>query len=653
MKTTLAYSGQRALNRVLQLSLYSSIVALTACQTVGDSTITSTDNQPTVVNEARQPAEILAAQGDYRGAAKMWLALANKISDTQIEQRDRYLLQATSALLQVPDAEQAKQILNSVSQQTTPQWQIMSAQLQLLLNKPTDTLNILLNVSPDNLDNNLLKQRLSLLANAYSRLGNYLEAAQQRVALDSLLNDALSQDSNHAKLWADLNQLSIAALSNIHAVTTPGHFRDWLELAILSKQAKQIGGTVQLDAWQRKHPLHPAVSRFLATLRNIEQSTTRTPTQIALLLPLSGRIAEPARAIRDGFLAAYYRHKANQGNTSIRLYDANASNIDAVYQQAITDGADFVVGPLDKDAVKQLSLQSDFTVPTLMLNASDETMVPHSRLYQFALLPEDETRQVAERVWLEGHSKGIIIYPESNWGERVGKAFQQHWQYLGGELVDIQAYSLTSRDYAKPVREVLNIDDSKKRFRQLKRIIGGKPEFEARRRQDFDFIFLASFPEQARQIRPQLKFYNASNIPVYATSHVYTGHINKQRDRDMNGIIFSDMPWTIANQQTDLKSALSTLWQTRSEKLTRFYAFGIDAYNVIPHLQRLQRYPFERYNGVTGSLRLDENLRIIRQLSWARFRAGKPRLAPIVTETKPFKPDIEQPIQSGFPKPGV
>ncbi len=657
MKTTLTYSHPRTLNTLIRLFLLTAAVSLTACQTISDSNESTTDIQAEVINVAPQPAEILESQGDYRAAANQWLMLANKTSELKTEQRDDYRLRAVSALLQIPDTKQAIQILNSVSQQNTPRWQISSAQLQLALNKPTDTLNILFNLPTQGLNKNLLKQRLQLQADAYRRLGNYFEAVQQRVALDALLDDALSQDSNHSELWADLNQLSVAALSSIHAVTTPGHYRDWLELAILSKQAKQIGGTVQLDEWQRKHPLHPAVSRFLTTLKNIEQSTTATPTQIALLLPLQGRIAEPARAIRDGFLAAYYRNNTSQSNTSIKLYDANASNIETVYQQAITDGADFVVGPLEKDAVKQLNQKSNFTVPTLMLNASDENNVAHSRLYQFALLPEDEARQVAERIWLEGHSKGIIIYPESNWGERVGKAFQQHWQHLGGQLVDIQAYSLTSRDYAKPVREVLNIDDSKKRFQKLKRIIGGKLEFEARRRQDIDFIFLAAFPEQARQIRPQLKFYDASTVPVYATSHVYTGNVDRQRDRDMNGIIFSDMPWTINNPQIILKTTLSKLWQTRTEKLARFYAFGFDAYNVIPNLQRLQRYPFERYNGLTGSLRLDENLHIIRQLSWAKFRAGKPRLEPIVTETKLFQPDIREtdpptPIESGFPKPG-
>jgi len=636
MTTILSYSTPRAC-KTIQLGLFFVVVgALTACQTTVQETLPNIARDITSTPSATQSAENLEAQGHYQAAAKAWLALANKTPRSAFNQRDQYLLRASLALLQIQDTQQAEQTLALATQQSTPDWQIVNAKLQLLLNKPLTTLTILVALPIGDLSPNLRRDNHALQAKAYSRLGNHLEAANQRTMLDTLLDDALSRDNNHEELWANLNNVSIPALSSIYAVTSPGHYRDWLELAILNQQAKQIGGTVQLDAWKSSHPLHPAVPRFLTTLRNIEQSATPVPKQIALLLPTNGRISEPARAVRDGFLAAYYRNKAHSKSTAIRLYDADASNIDLVYKQAVTDGADFIVGPLAKDAVNQLSQRSNFTVPTLMLNANEKTTLSHSRLYQFALLPEDEARQVAERIWLAGHHKGIILYPESNWGERVAKAFQEHWHYLGGQLVDVQTYSLSGKNYAKPVREVLNIDDSKQRFKQLKILLGSKLEFESRRRQDIDFIFLASFPEQARQIRPQLKFYDASKIPVYATSHVFTGKVDQQRDRDMNGIIFGDMPWTIANQDPALKGNLEDLWQSRSEKLARFYAFGIDAYDIIPHLQRLKQYPFERYSGSTGSLRIDNNLRLIRQLSWAKFRAGKPRAAPLRIDARPI-----------------
>ena len=105
-------------------------------------------------------------------------------------------------------------------------------------------------------------------------------------------------------------------------------------------------------------------------------------------------------------------------------------------------------------------------------------------------------------------------------------------------------------------------------------------------------------------------------------------------------------PWTLTGSRREpLHSAISELWPARSEKYARLYAFGLDAYRIIPHLQRLQQYPFERFNGQTGSLRMDEQQRLRRQLSWAKFRYGKPRL---VEQTLP-RPEQTTPIPADEP----
>ena len=70
---------------------------------------------------------------------------------------------------------------------------------------------------------------------------------------------------------------------------------------------------------------------------------------------------------------------------------------------------------------------------------------------------------------------------------------------------------------------------------------------------------------------------------------------------------------------------IDQLWPEESDQYTRLFAMGIDAYNLIPHLNHLKSYSYERYNGETGILSLDEYHRIFRQLSWARFRNGIPR----------------------------
>ena len=62
----------------------------------------------------------------------------------------------------------------------------------------------------------------------------------------------------------------------------------------------------------------------------------------------------------------------------------------------------------------------------------------------------------------------------------------------------------------------------------------------------------------------------------------------------------------------------------------RLVAFGVDAYRLIPHLGRLQVQPYAPFDGVTGSIVLDESNRVNRALEWAQFRHG--RAQPLETE---------------------
>ena len=62
-------------------------------------------------------------------------------------------------------------------------------------------------------------------------------------------------------------------------------------------------------------------------------------------------------------------------------------------------------------------------------------------------------------------------------------------------------------------------------------------------RDDIDFIFSIGTSDDLKQIKPKLDFYYAENIPVFSTSHIFSGVINSQKDKDLNDIVFCDIPW--------------------------------------------------------------------------------------------------------------
>ena len=88
------------------------------------------------------------------------------------------------------------------------------------------------------------------------------------------------------------------------------------------------------------------------------------------------------------------------------------------------------------------------------------------------------------------------------------------------------------------------------------------------------------------------------------------------------------MPWLIDkknNQNTALNEALK-LWPNNSGSNLRFMAFGFDAYQLIPHLERLYSSDFEQLKGKTGILSINQQRIVKRRLSCGRFKQGTIRL---------------------------
>lgn len=561
------------------------------------------------------------------------LALA-RAADQSSPQREASLLTAVDALLRANQVERAATTFAMIPPDGVPpglnnDYSLSKAALYLGQRKPAVSLDELNNLQAGRLSVGQQQRLYRERANAYAMLGNHLEDARNRIQLASLLSDSEAQRDNEKAIWAALNMLNDKVLISLNLAGPPDVLSGWMQLAYLAKRANVQPELFesQLRAWRTNYPDHPASQELLASLLESVNTPLLHPGRIAVLLPQQGPFAKAAAAIRDGLLAAYYANN-NPQRSPLYFYNVNAGNVVSVYQRAVAQGAEVIIGPLDKTNISTLINNTELSVPTLALNYIDGD-VTKPNLFQYGLSPENEARQVAEHIWYDGYSRGLAIYPEGEWGARVYHAFLQRWTELGGEILESKTYKPEGTDFGTPVKTLLNVDESEQRLKSLERITRTDISFEARRRQDAEFVFMAGFARQARQLRPQLKFYNAGDLPVYATSHVYTGSINRNQDRDMDGIIFGDMPWTLNRQASLANSSLSTSIQQLSidtrNGYTRLYAFAIDIYDLVPLLPKLAKYNYERFNGLTGTLRIDADHQVRRELSWARFSLGVPK----------------------------
>lgn len=588
---------------------------------------------------AADAARAEMSAGNYQSAGDSFKKLAD---DTRGQLADRYRLNAAEAYFKANDTTQVKLLLERFEFKAEEEpllfsrERMLEAQLALVDDDLTLAKERLKNVSPPDDQPQLRAEYHLLHAKIYSRQEQPVAAMAERLAADHALADQPQQRRQYAEdLWNELRQLEREALIRLGDGASKSA-AGWIDLALIERAQLTDANNLRrtLDDWQLQYPHHPAAETVLPGLRNLASNIGQQPRQIALLLPFDSEYAEAARIIRDGFIAGWYQDN-NDEQPILKIYDADNDSIVEVYNQALNDGAEFIVGPLRKETLAKLVEQGNISVPTLALNyyEGDATAIESINsgripsLYQFSLAPEDEARQVAERAWFDGHAHALVMAPADEWGDRVFEAFTEQFKQLGGKVLERVSYSPREQQFSGAVESLLNIDESEQRYRALRDKLQRRIESTTRRRHDADFIMLATYPPAGRQIGPQLQFHRASDLPVYSTSHIFAGVTDANADADMNGFMFADMPWLLDNaqQQTPLYQNIEQYWSKGMDTNPRLYAFGIDAYRSLSQLSRMAMDPGLHFEGVSGRLSVTDSGRIQRQLQWARFVNGIPQ----------------------------
>ena len=459
-------------------------------------------------------------------------------------------------------------------------------------------------------------------------IGKPLESASLRMQISEHLKTAEEIENNHAFIWDALNSISESTILSTLSKQQTAEMRGWLELNLIVRRSNMLPARIEpwINQWYQLYGEHPAGARFAINLLEESKRIYIKPAKIALMLPLSGKLQAVSEAIQNGFLYAYYQNKEDA--VALEIIDASndPAKFNLQYQQAIQNGAEFIVGPISKDLTNQLQRQDQLAVPTLTLNYGDETELPTLNLYQFGLRPEDEAEQIADYALADNKRFAVTLVPDTEWGRRLHTAFTEKFESLGGQVVGAEVFPSKKNDYSDAIKRLLNLTSSNQRHTIIQQVIGEQVKFDSRRRQDIDMIFIAANTRQARLIKPQLKFHRAQGVPVFATSHIASNTRNADNDRDLDEIQFVDIPWMLNQQNNSDYRQVQEHWPTSASRFGRLFALGIDAYRLIPSLRRLMIHPEESAGHNTGQLSVDKTGRVHRQLLMATYEKGLARL---------------------------
>lgn len=571
-------------------------------------------------------------------SAQELLAMAEKKSSPE---KESLILDAVQAYLDQQEHKKAKKLLTTIDPDAQPEnifakYSYVAAQIALSEGEYHQALDIL---SSSRLEQHW--QQLSITnekklrevrAQTYDKLGDTQASVSERIKLAVLLTNKKEETHNQDLLWKSLMKMSFTELQIQEQQQFGDAEKGWYSLAAIAKnhQVDLESQRELLQQWMRDWRRHPARNNLPAELSLIQNLVLNQPKKIALLLPQSGKLAEAGEALSDGFFAAYYQalHAGRQIPEVIQ-YDSSG-DILQLYQQAVNEGAELIVGPVEKEKVAELSLMPALDVPVLTLNYAEATLTQSlPGFYQFGLAVEDEARQVARQAFAEGKRQAMLIIPQQEWSQRAATAFTQEWETLGGLVVNRTQFA-PNMNFSNLVKDVMLIESSQIRTRQLENFLGMTLESAPRSRSDVDMIFLIADPVQARQIKPMFAFHYAGKIPVYATSQIYSGTPNPKADRDLNGVRFNTMPWLFDTQSPE---KIAIRQQSNSASVYgRLHALGVDAYRLYARLPQMAKAPDMKINGATGTLRLIDNGRVEREQLWVRFIQGNAQALPMVVE---------------------
>ena len=546
---------------------------------------------PAVVEQAEH-AERLQADGEFAAAAAEFLALSRTHRG---DASAYYRLRAAEALRDGGDIEAAERALGDIKRRRLhgdepERLDLLDAEIALHRGDH-ERARALLTFDDATLSPELRVRALELRARAELAAGDAFASARMRAALDRHLRGG-DREHNREQIREVLATMEPATLrERFDMLPASDAMRPWIEQSLRSKG----------------HPLArtlPRPNRPVVTMRpgdggGLAPEGYVAPRQVALLLPLA-QLAGVSEPIRDGFLSAYFSDAAAQ-RPLVRVYDAGSSPADAIaaYRRAVADGADQVVGPLQREAVGEL-FRLPLEARVLALNHPDSGEVPPPGSSEFGLLPDAEGAQVAEHMLARGITRASMLIAGADWAERASRAFRTQFEAGGGSVVGEARLGDKDVDFAPAIA-------------QASGLLGSDGDAG---------VFISLRPQQARLLVPQLRVAGIG-APVFATSHIYAGDANASLDRDLEGVEFCDAPWLFGSiPGRPQRAAVSGRLASANGFGGRLFAFGMDAYALLPYLDWLLANPDAYVAGATGELTADSFGRINRLVGWARFRHG-------------------------------
>jgi ABC-type branched-subunit amino acid transport system substrate-binding protein len=177
--------------------------------------------------------------------------------------------------------------------------------------------------------------------------------------------------------------------------------------------------------------------------------------RVGLVLPLSGQgnAGVAAQSMKNAAEMALAEFKSPNVQLLVKDDGGTPQGAQAAAQQAISEGAEIIIGPLfaqSVSAVGQVARARNIPVIAFSTDAS----VAARGVYLLSFLPETDVRRIVDFAMSRGKRSFAALLPDNAYGTVVEAAFQQEVSRRGGRVLALEKYPLDANRMAEATRRV-------------------------------------------------------------------------------------------------------------------------------------------------------------------------------------------------------
>lgn len=471
-----------------------------------------------------------------------------------------------------------------------------------------------------------------LMAQGYEQLERWEDALRVYQEVMPGIEEARRDEVRQTVISIIRSRLTVVELSRVLSEISREHFLAEVLIELTRRKIDEHdwkGAEEFLAKELERYPRFARRSEVESFLTGIRDRNVVDPSQIGLILPLSGRYQQFGEQAFMGSLmaAGIFGEDTKAPGEPFRLLVRDSEGDPQVAAQAVEDlilrnHVIAIVGPLLSHTSEAAAKRAeDFGVPLIALSQKEELTQDKDYIFRLGLTHSQQVHTLAEYALNQLKlTRYAVLYPRDAYGEDFLFLFWDKVVAGGGEIRGVEGYDPGATDFGDQIKAIIGLDEPSRGEKRMLERAG----IELSPIVDFDAVFIPDSYRRGGLIAPQLAYYGVMNMRLLGSGAFNHPELIRLGREHVEDAVFVDGFYR-ASSRPQTYSFCRRFYQEFSRDPGIISAQAYDATRLVVNLTRdfgvkdrealrQSLLGVEGYAGVTGNIHVNPEGEILRPL---------------------------------------